>query len=247
MDPMPGERLELLQPGGYRILQKERGFHYTMDAVLLADFARVRPTDTAADFGTGTGILPLLCLSRGKGQRFYAFELQPDMAEMAGRTMALNGLEERVTVYSAPAELAPDLLPRQCCDAVLMNPPYGAFGATLQNPEEDRRVARHQAEEGLSGWFRAAFLLLKGKGRLSMVYPAARLLEAMTLLRQNHLEPKRFRLVYPFADRAPNLVLLEAIRDGRPGLMPEPPLIVHEADGTETAELRRIYRMEEQP
>lgn len=240
-----GERLEELRPGGYRILQKEQGFHYTMDAVLLADFARIRSGDTVADFGTGTGIIPLLLLERGKGKAFHAFELQPEMAEMASRTMQMNGLQDVVQVHPLPVEQAETVLPRCSLDAIVCNPPYGAFGTTLLNPEDNQRVSRHQNADGLAAWLRVAFLLLKGKGRISLVYPAAQMLQLMDALQAAHLQPKRFRLVYPLPDRAPNLVLVDAIKDGRPMLQPEPPLIVHHTDGTETEEIRRIYQWEE--
>lgn len=239
----PGERIDDLQLAGMRILQKESGFRFGMDAVLLADFARVEARDHAADFGTGTGILPLLLLGRKKGARFDAFEIQPDMADMAARTMALNGLEERVTVHAMPVEEAPSVIPDGALDAIVCNPPYGQPGQTLRNPSEALSLARHQSEKGLRGWLTVAYRLLKGKGRLAMIYPAPRMLELMRQLSEAHLEPKRFRLVYPAADKPANLVLIEAQKDARPMLHPMPPLIVYEPDGAMTEELRRIYHI----
>lgn len=235
------ERMEDLQLGGLRILQKQRGFHYGMDSVLLADFARIKPTDRVADFGTGTGILPLLLYGRQKGAEFDAFEIQPDMAEMAARSMRLNGLEERIRVHACPVEEALTQLAPCSVDAIVCNPPYGAPGTTLLNPDEALRLARHQGEDGLDGWFKTAFRLLKGKGRLSMVYPAHQMLDAMDSLRRAHLVPKRIRMVYPYPDKPANLVLIEAVRDAKPMLHTEPPLIIHEPDGSETAQLRAIY------
>ena len=239
----PGERLDDLQLAGMRILQKEGGFRFGMDAVLLADFARVEARDRVADFGTGTGILPLLLLGREKGARIDAFEIQPDMAEMAARTMALNGLGARVTVHVLPVERAVEVVPPGSLDAIICNPPYGQPGQTLRNPSESLSLARHQTEEGLRGWLTMAYRLLKGKGRLAMIYPAPRMLELMRQLSAAHLEPKRFRLVYPYADKPANLVLIEAQKDARPMLHPMPPLIVYEPDGSMTGELRRIYHV----
>lgn len=240
---LPDERMEDLQLGGLRILQKQRCFHYGMDAVLLADFARIGPTDRVADFGTGTGILPLLLHGRGKGAEYDAFEIQPAMAEMAARSMTLNGLSDVIRVHALPVERALEVLAPCSVNAIVCNPPYGSPGATLLNPDEGLRLARHQSEEGLGAWFRAAFRVLKGKGRLSMVYPAPQMLEAMDALRAAHLVPKRFRLIYPYPDRPANLVLIEAVRDAKPLLQPEPPLIIHNPDGTETDQLRAIYRV----
>ena len=226
-----------------RILQKESGFRFGMDAVLLADFARVEARDRVADFGTGTGILPLLLLGRQKGARIDAFEIQPDMADMAVRTMALNGLTERVTVHALPVEEAPSVIPDGALDAIICNPPYGQPGQTLRNPSQSLSLARHQSDSGLRSWLRTAYRLLKGKGRLTMIYPAPRMLELMHQLSDAHLEPKRFRLVYPAADKPANLVLIEAQKDARPMLHPMPPLIVYEADGSMSQELRRIYHL----
>ena len=240
----PGERMDDLQLCGMRILQKERGFRFGMDAVLLADFARIGPGEDAADFGTGTGILPLLLLGREKGRHFDAFELQEDMADMAQRTMRLNGLEERVTVHALPVERADEVVRPGALGSIVCNPPYGVPGATLRNPSDALSLARHQGAQGLSAWLTMAWRLLRGKGRLAVIYPAPRMLEMMMAMERAHLTPKRFRMVYPAADRPANLVLIEAMKDAKPMLHPEPPLIVYEADGSMTPELKRIYHME---
>ncbi len=242
--PRGDETLEDLQLGGLRILQKRQGFRYGMDSVLLADFARVDPGAPYADFGTGTGILPLLLRGRGKGGVCHAFEIRPEMAEMAARSMALNGLEGTVTVHAADVREAASVLGPCSVAAVVCNPPYGLPGTTLHNPAPETDAARHLDAEGLLPWFRAAHRVLRGKGRLSVVFPAPRMLEVMDLMREARLTPKRFRLVYPRADRPANLALIEAVKDGRPMLHPEPPLIVYEADGRMTPELRRIYHMD---
>ena len=240
----PGERLDDLQLCGLRILQTERGFRFGMDAVLLADFARIGPGEEAADFGTGTGILPLLLLGREKGRHFDAFELQEDMADMAQRTMRLNGLEERVTVHALPVERADEAVRPGSLGSIVCNPPYGVPGTTLRNPSDALSLARHQGAQGLSAWLNMAWRLLRGRGRLAVIYPAPRMLEMMTAMERAHLVPKRFRMGYPAADRPANLVLIEAMKDARPMLHPEPPLIVYEADGSMTAELKRISHME---
>ena len=240
---LPGERIDDLQLAGLRILQKERAFRFGMDAVLLADFARVGERDKAADFGTGTGIIPLLLAGRGLARHIDAIELQPDMAEMASRSVRMNGLQEKITVHTVPIEVADSLIQPGTLDAITCNPPYGAPGTTLLNPSEELSIARHQTKDGLTAWFAMAYRLLRGKGRFAMIYPAPRMLEAMQAMSKARLEPKRFRLIYPAADKAANLVLIEAIKDAKPMLHPEPPLIVYEADGSMTPELKRIYHI----
>ena len=238
-----GERVDDLQLAGLRILQKEHGFRFGMDAVLLADFARVELRDRVADFGTGTGIIPLLLAGRGLGAHIDAFELQPDMADMAARCVLLNGLQERIHVHACPVEEAERIVTPGTLDAILCNPPYGQPGTTLLNPAQTLSIARHQNKDGLKAWFAMAYRLLRGKGRFSMIYPTPRMLEAMRLLSEARLEPKRFRLIYPAAHKAANLVLIEAMKDAKPMLHPEPPLIVYQADGSMTDELKRIYHI----
>lgn len=238
------ERLDDLQFAGLKILQKTTGFRFGMDAVLLSDFVRAEPSATVADFGTGTGILPLLLWGRGKGKRFEAFEIQPDMADMARRSVAMNGLSEQIHVHLASVEEAPLLLPPGSVDVVVCNPPYGTPGATLHNPGPAKDVARHQDARGLKPWFTAAYRLLRGRGRMALIYPAPMMLALMNDLARAALTPKRFRLVYPRVDKPANLVLVEAVKDARPTLQPEPPLIIYEQDGLLTETLRNIYHQQ---
>ncbi len=242
--PLAGEKIEDLQLAGLKILQKEKGFRYGMDAVLLADFARAGSRDHVADFGTGTGILPLLLYGRGKGKSFEAFEIQDDMADMASRTMLLNGLEETVHIHCMPVEDAYKLIGYGRMDAIVCNPPYGTPGGALQNPDPSKAVARHQGADGMMPFLVSAYKTLRVRGRFFMIYPAQRMLDVMELMDQVKLTPKRLRMVYPSIDKPANLVLIEAQKEAKPLLHQEPPLIVHDTDGQETEEIRRIYHLE---
>lgn len=238
------ETVEDLQLSGLKILQKKHGFRYGMDAVLLADFARLGHQDAVADFGTGTGIIPLLLLGRGKGKTFEAFEIQKDMADMAQRSMMLNGMDERVRVHCVSVEEAHRILGYGKMDAVICNPPYGTPGRGIRNPDESLALARHQSEDGLIPFLKAAYRILRVRGRFSMIHPAQRMLEAMMQMNDVKLTPKRLRMIYPSVDKPANLVLIEAQKEAQPLLHQEPPLIVHNIDGTESDEIKRIYHME---
>lgn len=238
------ETIEDLQLGGLRLLQKKGGFRFGMDSVLLADFAEIRKTDTVADFGTGSGILILLLRGREKGQRYYGVEIQEEMAEMAERTAAMNGLTDIVTILQGDAGNATDWIPECSLDAVICNPPYGIPGSVLQSPVASRAISRSQQEDTLEKFFRSAFRTLKGRGKISLVYPAAQMLSLMTALQKNHLEPKRFRMVYPRVNQKANMALIEAVKDAKPGLHTMPPLIIYGEDGDLTNELKSVYHME---
>ncbi len=240
-----GERLDDLQRGGFRILQKEAGFRFGTDAVLLADFAGVRSRDRVVDLGTGTGILPLLMAARAPGARFDAIELQPEMADMARRSVELNGLSGRIAVHEADLCHAAALLGHACADLVVCNPPYGRQGATLTNPDPGKAVARHEIGCTLADVVRSASQLLRTGGRVDLVFPAPRMLELWDEMRAVFLEPKRVRLIHQRVENPPKLVLVEGIKRARPALHWLPPLILCGPNGAYTAEVRRIYGQEQ--
>ncbi len=239
--PRDDERLDDLQRGGLRILQKKSGFRFGTDAVLLADFAGVRAHDRVVDLGTGTGILPLLMAAREPRAAFAAVEIQPEMADMAARSVALNGLSERIAVHAMDLRDAPGRLGHARADLVVCNPPYGRQGATLRNPDASRAVSRHEIDCTLADILTCAARLLRNGGRLAMVFPAPRLLELLDAQRAVRIEPKRVRLVHQRADSAPKLALVEGMLLARPALHWLPPLILCGEDGAYTEEARRIY------
>ena len=188
-------------------------------------------------------LLPLLLSGRKKGKRFYAIELQEESAELAVRNMALNGLDETVTVIRADAARASEYIGSCTADAVICNPPYSEPNAALASPFTEKAVARNQESDTLDRFLAGAFDVLKGKGRISIVYPAAQMLSVMNKLQRHHLEPKRFRLVYPRIDKSPNLVLIEALKDAKPTLHPLPPMVIYDEQGNLTNELKSVYHM----
>ena len=235
------ERLDDLQNNGLRILQKPGGFRFGMDSVLLAHFTRLRKRDHVADLGTGTGILPLLMSQIEPTATFSAFEWQPDMAELAKRNAAMNGLEKRIRIYADDLRDAPKLLGYERVHAVVCNPPYGRQGGLMQNRSEPLRLSRHETDCPLSELIKTCGAILRNQGRLWMCFPAERALELIDAMRACRLEPKRVRMVCAIADKAPYLLLIEAVKNARPMLQWLPPLIVYQKDGRETEELRAIY------
>ena len=235
------ERIDDLQRNGLRILQKKDGFRFGMDAVLLADFARMKPGDRVADMGTGTGVLPLLLSQKQADSTFDAFEVQPDMADMARRSVEMNGLEKRIRIYEADMRRAPELLGRESVHAVVCNPPYGGRESAMVSRTENMLISKYETDMGIEDILCVCGQVLRDRGRLSMVYPARRLLDLCDAMRRVRLEPKRLRMVCVRADKAPYLTLVEAMKNVRPGLSWLPPLIVLDERGRETPEIDRIY------
>ena len=241
---LPGERIDDLQFMNLRIIQSPDAFRFGMDSVLLADFARARPRSRVCDLGTGSGILPLLLYGRSPDITCDAVEIQPDAAERAGRSMRLNGLEDKITVHNRDLKEARAFLPHAAFDLVICNPPYSPEKSSLASTRPALRTARQEVGCTLEDVAAAAAWLLRSRARFSLMLPAARLTDAFDTLRRHRLEPKRLRLVHANIQRPARLALMEAMLDVNPGLIIEPPLIIHDLDGTDTQELRRIYHME---
>ena len=244
MELLPNERVDDLQRGGLRLIQRTDGFRFGTDAVLLSEFASPRRHDCVCDLGTGKGVIPLLLYGREPTITADAVEIQPEIAEMASRSMTLNGLNDRIRVKTGDLRRIRELFPAARYDLVVCNPPYGKAGGTLLNPDSSKRLARHEETCGISDVMAAAAWLLHTGGRFCCVFPASRLLELTDSARACKLEPKRLRMVHSFAGRAAHLCLMEAMRDARPGLTMEPPLIVYDMEGVYSSEMRRIYGME---
>ena len=223
------------------MIQRADAFRFGTDAVLLAAFAAARRRDRVCDLGTGTGIIPLLLYARENTITVDAIELQPDMVDMAARSMALNGLADAIRVREGDLREIRTLLPHARYDLVTCNPPYGKAGGTLLNPEESKRVARHEGSCDIEDVARAAAWLLQNGGRLCCVFPAQRLLDLTSAMQKNRIAPKRVRLVHSYVEKAAHLCLVEGMLDARPGMTVEPPLIIYGSDGQYTQELRRIY------
>ena len=236
-----GERIDDLQRNGLRIIQRMDGFRFGTDAVLLADFAGVKKGEHVADMGTGTGVLPLLLSARAQDTTFDAFEIQQDVADMAARSVRLNGLETRIRIHHADCREAAGIIGHERCHLVVSNPPYTKGGAGLVSPEQTRALSRSDSDCTIEEWIAACGRLLKNGGRLCCVFPAPRFLELCDAMRAARIEPKRVRFVVARENAAPKLVLVEGLKGGRPALHVQPMLITHDAQGNFTREMRRIY------
>ena len=235
------ERIDDLQRNGYRIIQKKKGFCFGMDAVLLSGFAQVKEGEVAVDLGTGTGIIPILLEAKTKGKHFTGLEIQEEVAEMAGRSVRLNQLENRVDIVRGDIKEASRLFGKASFDVVTSNPPYMNDNHGLKNPELPKAIARHEVFCTLDDVCREASLLLKSGGRFYMVHRPHRLAEIITALKTYKLEPKRMKLVHPFVDKEANMVLIEAVRGGRSMMKVEAPIIVYREPGVYTQEIYDIY------
>ena len=235
------ERTDDLQRNGYKIIQNEKKFCFGMDAVLLSGWAKVRQGETLLDIGTGTGIIPILLEAKSEGQHFTGLEIQEESADMAKRSVKLNGLEDKIDIICGDINDAPAIFKDTSFDVITTNPPYmiGKHGLTGDN--RDKAIARHEIYCTLEDIIREGSSLLKDKGRFYMVHRPFRMVEIFATLTKYRLEPKRLKLVYPFVDKEPNMVLIEALKGGNSRLTVEKPLIVYKEPGIYTDEIYDIY------
>lgn len=238
---LEGERLDELHRNGYSIIQNPAKFCFGMDAVLLSGFANVKPGETAIDLGTGTGIIPILLEAKTQGEHFTGLEIQPESADMARRSVAYNHLENKIKIEIGNIKDASTQFGASSFHVVTTNPPYMTGQHGLTNPNEAKAIARHEILCTLEDVIRESAKLLKPQGRFYMVHRPFRLAEIMCLMHQYGLEPKRMKLVYPFVDKEPNMVLIEGLRGGKPRITVEKPLIVYQEPGVYTKEIYDIY------
>ncbi len=235
------ERIDEIGFSGYRLIQRPAEFCYGIDAVLLADFARVRDGGRICDLGTGTGVIPLILRHKTKAAEIWGVELQETSFRLARRNARINGLEESLHFLLSDVKEAADKLGRGTFDAVVSNPPYMAGGGGLLSRNPAKLTARHETTASLSDFIRAAAELLSGRGSFYLVHRPSRLADILVSCRENRLEPKLLRMVAPREGAAPNILLLQCVKNGNPELNVLPQLNVYDGDGGYTEEVLRIY------
>ena len=235
------ERVDDLHRNGYLLIQDPKRFCFGVDAVLLSGFASAKKGDKVLDLGMGTGVIPILMSAKTNAEHFSALEIQPESAEMARRSVLLNDLQDKIDIIEGDIKKAAEIFKPSYFDVITTNPPYMNFEGGLKNSYDPKTIARHEVLCTLDDIAFAAQKLLKFGGKLFMVHRPHRLTDIMCTLREHKLEPKRIRFVQPYINREPNMVLIEAVRSGKPMVKVMPSLVIYKDDGTYTDEIIDIY------
>ncbi len=236
------ERVDDLEIKDIKIIQKKDGFCFGIDSILLSDFAKnIKYNSNVLDLGTGTGILGFLLIAKTKVNKVIGIEIQSDIADMANRSIVMNGLEDRFEIINCNINDLEEKLKIDSFDAIITNPPYKKINSGKVNESETKLISRHEVKASLEDFIKVSFKMLKDKGTLYMVHRAERLVDILYEMRKNRMEPKRLRFVYSNGKSDSKLVLIEAIKNGKSYIKVDEPLYVYNEDGTYTDEILRIY------
>lgn len=237
------ERIDELHRNGYKIIQNPEYFCFGCDAVLLTGFANVKAGETLMDLGTGCGIIPILLEAKTRGSFFAGLEIQEEMAGLARRSVELNSLSGKIRIDLGDIKNIKENYKASSFDVVTSNPPYMNNGGGLKNAFSPKAIARHEVLLTLDDVIKGACHLLKTGGRFYMIHKPHRLVEIITTLKKYNLEPKVLRQVQPFAEKPPEMILIQAVKGARSMVKVENVLVIYEKPGVYTPEVMRIYGM----
>ena len=226
----PDETLDTFLNGKLQILQKKKGYRFSVDAILLSQFVKIRKNERVIDLGTGCGILLLLLSHTTKAHSFVGVEIQKGLVECAQKNVFLNHLDGRISILSQDFRELKGTFPPGSFDVVLSNPPYRKHQSGRINPSVEKAVARHEIKGTLQDLISTASYLLPPKGRCYLIFPALRTVDLFVALRDGKLEPKRLQFVHPRREAEAKFVLTESIKTSGVELKIMNPLILREPD-----------------
>lgn len=240
---LENERIDDLQFKGLKVIQNTDGFCFGTDAVLLANFSKVKSKAKVVDLGTGTGIIPILLSGKTNAEKIFGIEIQEEVFEMAKKSVAMNNLEEKIEIINGDIKTIVSEIGKSTVDVVTSNPPYMHLNG-IKNLNDKKCISRHEIKCTLEDVLKTASELLKDKGRFYMIHRPTRLIDIVYLARKYRLEPKHIRFVHPTVEKAPNMVLIDFLKCGNPEVKILKPLIVYDENGQYTQEMVDIYAHE---
>lgn len=238
------ERIDDLQYKGLKVIQNNKGFCFGIDSVILSDFAKnIKDNSRVVDLGTGSGVIGLLLCKKTKLKEIIGIEIQKDVANMAKRSIRLNNLENMFQIVNENINdiFVQGILNKNQYDVVVMNPPYKEVGTGKQNEDEVKLISRHEIKAKLSDFIATASNLLKDKGEVYIVHKPERTIDIMQKMRENKIEPKEMKIVYPYKNAEASLILIKGVKGGKKFFKIMEPLYIYENNGEYTEQIKQIY------
>ncbi|MEN3239380.1 tRNA1(Val) (adenine(37)-N6)-methyltransferase [Fructilactobacillus sanfranciscensis] len=238
-----GERIDQLYSSDIKIIQNAEVFSFSLDAVMLADFAQVKQSykTKIVDLCAGNGAVGLFISKKTHG-KIAEVEIQPKLSDMAKRSVTLNNLEKHISVYNIDLKNSLDYFKKESIDHVTVNPPYFANEKeSSKNPNPYLAIARHEIKTNLEIVIKTSSDLLKNNGKMYMVHRPDRLLDILNEMQKYRLAPKEIQFVYPKVGRDANMILISGIKDGKlNGLKVKPPIVVYDENDNYTEPVRKM-------
>lgn len=234
---------DLLEYNNLKIYQNTNMFSFSLDSVLLARFVKIgKNVKSILDIGTGNAPIPLI-LSTLTDSKITGIEIQKDVFDLAKKSVIYNNLQDRIELINGDINEQAKVWNTEMFDIITCNPPFFKVTENVKlNESEYKKYARHEINLNLEQIIKISKKLLKNNGSLNIVHRPERLIEIITLMRNNGIEPKRIKIVYPKEDENANILLIEGVKMGKPGLKIEPSLVAHNIDGSYTDEVKELFK-----
>ena len=239
---LPDDELCELFDGRLKLFQKPKGYRFSVDSVLLGDFARERATGRVIDLGTGSGILAVLLAKAAGVREIVGIEVQEDLAALAQKNILYNTCGEKVTIIRADMRELKEKFTAGSFDVVISNPPFYPIKSGLLNEDSGKAVSRHELHGTLADFISISAYLLKISGAFLTIYPCSRLGDLIEEMRTAKLEPKTLRFIHSNIEEPANLVLVEGIKGAGREARVLPPLALFDAEGSYSRQAREIFR-----
>lgn len=227
--------------GRLHVKQAADGYRFSVDAVILAWHIIPAPGAVIVDLGTGCGIIPLILAYRHPSISVTGIEIQPQLAQIAADNTAANHMADRIKIVCADIRNPKGCLPAGRADIVVCNPPFRQADSGRINPHEERAIARHELTVTLKDILAAAKGALRTSGEFVAIYPASRVTDMISAMREAGIEPKLLRTIHSRQDEEARLILVKGVRNGRPGATIAPPLVLYDAESRYTPEIERMF------
>ena len=239
------ERIDDLEYKNLKIIQNPNGFCFGIDSILLSDYAKkIKKDSKVIDLGTGTGIIATLLCGKTEAKKIVGVEIQKEVYDMAKRSIKLNNLQNRFEIINQNINDLYNIYEACSFDVVVTNPPYKKINTGIKNEDERKEISRHEIKASLEDFIDITKYLLKDKGEFYLVHRPDRIVDILSIMRKNKIEPKQMRFVYPNINKSPNLVLIKGVKNGGEYLKIEKNLYVYNIDGSYTDEILKIYNKE---
>jgi tRNA1Val (adenine37-N6)-methyltransferase len=227
--------------GKLKIKQSRSGYRFSIDAILLADHAKLKPRDRVLDIGTGCGIISLILAYHHPGIRVFGIEIQKELADLAVINISENNMQNRICIYNVDAKkINPDLT-SGLVDVVVCNPPHREANSGRINPENQIAIARHEIAITVNDILRTSERMLRLGGKFLAIYPVRRMAVVFELMRSLKIEPKKIRMIHSKSNANAIRCLIEGIKGGKPGIIVLPPLIIYKKDRSYSDSVKKMF------